>query len=464
MKAQIPLLYGDRVEEADYRDALMTNMIAVERPIRGVNGYILTHPGLEEFGQSSGVDRGGVWNERFLEHYRVSGNDLLQISESGTTETLGTISGSGQVSLAQSFNTQAIVADGKYFLYDKTNGLRQITDENVGSPIDVTWIDGYYFFTDGENIYHTDIDDEESIDPLQFATAEFSPDETLGVAKTQDNQVVVFGRYSTEYFVNRATDNFAFQRISGQAVKSGIVGTHCKCELDGNFFILGGRKEESPSVHIIGPGRVDSIATREIEKIIATYAEDDLADVVIEPRTKDCYMFIIVHLPGETLLYNHTIAKSIGVSQAWTVLEDCCFNEWPAINGIFDPRISKWIYGDKSSSRLGQLNENISTQYGDSAQFIFYSPFISIDSASINELELDTIPGFTDDTATVSFSTTYNGMTYSKQWWNLYSEPNDYETRFIIRRIGYVREYIGFRFRTITEARMAYSNMEIDYG
>ena len=45
-----------------------------------------------------------------------------------------------------------------------------------------------------------------------FATAEFMPDDSLGVAKTQDNKVAVFGRYTIEYFQNVATENFAFQR------------------------------------------------------------------------------------------------------------------------------------------------------------------------------------------------------------------------------------------------------------
>lgn len=465
---QIPLLKGDTVDNADYRDALLVNMVAVKRDIKGANGYIINHQGLTKLGEGEGVDRGGVWNERLLNHYRVSGSRLISVSESGQSTDLGLISGSDWASFAQSFNTQAIVADGNYYLYDQSNGLREITGDNVGNPIDVTWIDGYYFFTDGENLYHTDINDESAIDPLNFATSEFSPDPTLGVGKTQDNQVAAFNRYSTEWFINQAGENFAFRRISGKAVKAGIVGTHCKCEMEGQFFILGGRKEESPSIHALSPGRIQGIATREIDRIIAKYSENELLDVVLESRVERRDKFILVHLPNDTLLYNHTIAQSFGIEQAWTILKSGV-NEspWRGIGGVFDPRMKgcgAWVYGDRTDSTIGFLDEDVSTVYGEKQEFLFFSPFVAIDGASIDKIEIHTIPGFTDEDATVSFSRTENGMTYGLEYFQLYSAPLDYHQRYILRRLGYVRDFVGFKFRAVTSARMAFSGMDVEYG
>ena len=140
-----------------------------------------------------------------------------------------------------SFETQAVIANGDMFLYDGTT-FSQITDPDLGDPIDGVWVRGYYFLTDGENVYHTDINDESSIDPLKFSTAEFMPDKSLGVAKTQDDKVMVFGRYTLQYFIDVATANFAFSNIETRAQKIGIVATHAKCESGGNWFITGGRK------------------------------------------------------------------------------------------------------------------------------------------------------------------------------------------------------------------------------
>lgn len=467
-QVQAPIIKGDAVDtNADYRDALLVNMLAVLRPIRGASGYILSHPGLVELGQGSGIDRAGIWNERLQEHLRVSGTDLISLSTSGTATTIGTISGTDRPSLAYSFNTQAIVADGKMWLYDGST-LSPVTDVNLGNPIDITWIDGYYFLTDGEFLYHTDLTDESSIDPLQTRTSEFSPDPTLAVDKTSDNQVIVFNRYSTEYFENVATENFAFRRIKGKALKAGIVGTHCETELNGTFFILGGGKEESPSIHFLTSGTYQSVATREIDKILASYSESELSEAVLETRVEDRDQFIVVRLPRQTLLYNHTIAKSMGLSSAWTIVKSQVVTDgaWRGVNGVYDPRIPCWVYGDNLDATIGCLDNSVASQYGEDVESIFYTPLIPIENASVNQIEIDTLPGhqIDPDKVTIAVSFTYDGVTHQKEYWNLESEQFEYDQRFIIRRLGYVRNFIGFKGRAVTGERLAFSLLRIDYA
>lgn len=469
MELQAPIIKGDKIDSrTDYRDALPVNFTAVEREILGSNGYLLSHSGLTQHAIGLGIDRGGNWNERLSIHYRVSGANLISVSTSGDVEDLGVISGSKRASInAYSFNTQAIVAGGKMWLHDGAT-LTEITDPDLGIPIDITWIDGYYFLTDGEFLYHTDITDETSIDPLKFATAEFSPDPTLAVDTTSDNQVIVFGRYSTEWFINRATDNFAFQRVASKAVKAGVVGTHCETELNGRFYIMGGGKEESVSIHEIAAGTYSSIATREIEKIISKYTEDDLSNSVLETRVEDKDSFIVVRLPDETLLFNLTIAKSMGLDAAWTIVKSDVLGDvkWRGVNGVFDPRVSGWIYGDNQDERIGLLDNSVATQYGEIVESIFFTPLLDLETMSIDSIELDTIPGHQVDmeNVTCAISTSHDGVVYGMEWWALYGEQYNYNTRFIRRAMGYVRDFIGFKVRTASRERVAFSKMTITYG
>ena len=469
MEIQAPIIKGDRVEKADYRDALPVNLTAVAKPIRGSAGYLQSHQGLVQHATGSGIDRGGIWNERLNTHFRVSGNDFISVAADGVVQVLGTISGTDRATVsAYSFNTQSIIADGKWWLYDGST-LTQQLDSDLGTPIDQTWVDSYYFFTDGEFLYHTDITDETSISPLKFATSEFSPDPTLAVDRTSDNQVIVFNRYSTEYFINRATANFAFQRVSNKAIKAGIVGTHCETELEGSFFILGGGKEESPSVHIISSGTYQSIASREVDKLIGQYSEVELSVAVLETRVIDRDKFIVVRLPNETLLCNLTIMKSLGVDSAWTIVKSGIVDEtkWRGVNGVFDPRVPAWIYGDNQDSRIGKLDDSIAGQYGEEVEMLFYTPFLDIERASVTEFEIDTIPGIqlASKDVRAAFSTTTNGLTYGREWWDLISEQYNYETRFIVRRpTGYIRQYVGFKVRVVSEERCAFSNMRVEYA
>ncbi len=502
----LTLIKGDKHgSETDYRDYLPENMSGIMRPVFGAQGYMLQQPGLTKYGEGIGIDRGGLWNERLEQHFRVSGNSFIKVSAAGASTVIGAISGLDTASLPYSFNTQGIVADGRFWLSDGLT-LTEVTDPDLGDPIDATWIDGYYFFTDGENLYHTDIADETQIDPLKFATAEFSPDPTLGVGKTVDNKAIAFGRYSIEYFANRASENFAFTRIASRALKSGIVGTHCKCEMMNQWFIMGGRKEENVSIHAVGVGSTNKIASREVDKIIGQYSEAELTSAVLEARVEDNYHYLIVHLPNEVLLWNAEVAQAAGTQNAWSILKSDVEGNapWRAKFGLFEPRLGKWVYGDKIDNTLGILDETVATHYGELAEWLLYTPFTYLDSLSIDELEIETIPGFAPppefqriqqytvqcgealaqcgeptaqcgefvirsvpidgDDATVFISLTYNGVTHGSEWTKAYGKSGDYGARFIVRRLGYVSDWVGVKMRGASRSRMAFSRAMLEVG
>jgi Phage stabilisation protein len=466
VKSPFTLIKGDKVaNNTDYRDALPVNMIAVKKAILGADGYMLCQSGLTQIATGIGADRGGVYNERQVNQYRVSGGKLISVNVDGTVTELGAVMGSQQVSMPYSFNTQAVIADGNMFLYDSVNGFRQITDPELGDPVDGVWVDGYYFLTDGEFIYHTDISDESSIDPLKFATAEFSPDPTLAVDKTPDNKVMVFGRYSLEYFENAATDNFAFSRLPNRAQKIGIVATHAKCELNNGYYIVGSRKEESLGVHQVAIGQTIKVSTREIDLILAAYTETELADIRVEGRMESGISLLLIHLPNETLCFNTTIATSFGLEAAWSYLATGSGKYYRGINGVFDANRGYWVYGDRYDTQIGKLDDTVFTQYGESQEWYLYTPLINIETQSIDELAVETIPGFTGSTdATVAICQTIDGITYSAEWWEMYGEPIQYNKRFIIRRLGYVNHWIGFRLRGFTTSRMAFGLITVEHG
>jgi hypothetical protein len=464
--SSITLIKGDKVSaNTDYRDALPVNVSAVLRPILGAVGYMLQQPGLTQLGTGRGVDRGGVWNERFNAHYRVSGTKFIRVAANGAVTELGNIDGTDTVSMPYSFNTQAIVANGKYYLYDPVNGFRRIEDVDLGNPIDAVWVDGLYFFTDGEFLYHTDLTSESSINPLKYATSEFAPDPTLGVSLTVDNKVIAWNRYSTEYFVNQATELFQFSPLPSRTVKYGIVGTHCKAEIGGEFFFMGGPKEGNISIFRLGVGQAINISTREVDKVIAQYNEQQLAVAKLETRIVDNYPYLIVRLPNETLQFNILVAGQAGEDQAWCILKSGITGSFPfrGINGVFDPRTAQWVVGDTISDKIGYLDESVATQYGDIVECEMFTPFVKAETGSINQIEIETIPGFTASSdATVFLSMTYDGNFYSMETLMDYGMPSQYSTRFIKRRLGYVRNWFGMKFRWASRSRMAFGLLNVD--
>jgi len=459
---QVPIINGDKTKpDADYFDALPVNMIAVQRDILGSQGFLYSHDGVVQLATGQGIDRGALYNERMGRHFRVSGQKLIEIV-GGSAVVIGDIPGSDLVSMDYSFNTLMIIASGRMFLYSGT-ALTEVTDIDLGSPIDGCWIDGYYFLTDGEYIYHTDITSESSIDPLKFATSEISPDPTLSVGRTQDNLVIVFNRYTTEYFINEANEQFAFSRLNQKAVSVGIVGTHCWCEMGGDIYILGGSKGSQVSLMLLGAGQAQSVTTRSVNKIIAKYTEAQLSLCKIEARMEAEDHLIYVHLPNDTLVFNSTIAKAFGLSSAWSILKSGQ-NQWRCINGVRDPLQNKWVYGDKIDSRIGTLNTEIASQYGEPVHTEFYSPLVPIESLSVDSIEINTIPGFSATNENIFISTTRDGSQYSQEWSQEATMANQYNDRFIVRRLGYVRKNIGFKFRSLNRGKLNVSGLVASCG
>ncbi len=462
---QATFIKGDKHgSETDYRDYLPENTSGILRPVFNAQGYMLMQPGLTQYATGSGVDRGGIWNERFSKHLRVSGNSIIEVSSEGVVTTIGTISGSDTVSLPYSFNTQAIIASGRMYLYDNAT-LTEVTDSDLGNPIDGVWVNGVYFLTDGEFIYHTDTSSESAIDPLKFATAEFMPDKSLGLAKTSDNKVAVFGRYTTEYFVDVAQDNFSFRRVDSRAHKIGIVGTHCKAEMMNKFFIMGGRKEEAVGIHTVAVGSIAKISSREVDKILKGYSEEELSSSVLEARVEDNYHYLIVHLPNRTLLYNANLGEAIGSEYSWSILktDTTGLSKWRAIHGVYDPRRSEWVYGDRIDSRIGYLDNTVSTHYDEIVEGSIATPLIKLESDSIDEIEIETIPGHTAfSDAKVFLSVTYDGVLYSKEITIPYGLPSNYSQNFIAYALGYVNDWFSIKLRFSSRSRMAFSEALIN--
>lgn len=461
----VTLIKGDKHgSNVDYRDYLPVNVSGVLKPVLDAQGYMYQQPGLTQYATGTGTDRGGVWNERQQNHFRVSGGSFIEVATNGTVNTIGAIGGTDQASLPYSFNTQAIIANGRMWLYDGVT-LSEITDPELGNPIDGVWVDGYYFLTDGENIYHTQINDESLVDPLQFATSEYSPDPTVGLGLTTDNKVIVFNRYTVEYFINTANENFAFTRVPSRAVKYGLVATHAKCEIGGQYFFLGGPKEGQISVYALGIGQAKEVAGREVTRVLQQYDESDLTEAVMESRVIEDYQYLILHLPNEVLLCNLKLSSDPNV--AWSILKSDVPNDtpWRGLNGVFEASRGEWVYGDKLDNTIGFLDESVATHYGNLAECILYTPFVYLEEMSIDELEIFTIPGFNSvDDATVAFSITYDGVTHSMENFLQYGPPGDYAQRFISYRLGYVDNWFAFKFRWASTSRMCFSLLKIHYG
>ncbi len=483
----ITFIKGDTIGiETDYRDSLPVNMTAIQRPIMGAMGYMLQAPGLTSISSFPEDDpcRGAVWNERQEIQYRAWSSDtsgvlreadyIIDINNKPAIDftIIGSWTGANAdrpISMPYSFESQGIVAVDNFFLWlpATTTFLTGGVDMDplfVGT-IDAVWIRGYYFLTDGDTLYHTLLTDETVVEASE-STAQLSPDPILGLGLTQDDKVIVFGRYTVEYFAVIAREGFTFQNLPNRAFKSGLVATHAKVEILGDWFYVGGRKAEGVGVHVIQGISPSRVSSREIEKLLGTYSELELADMNCESREEDGVSYLIVHLPNQTLQLNLNILKELGPDNAWSILSTGTEGDtWRANFGMFDNTFGEWIYGDNLDGRVGKLDSTVATQYDQIAEWLLYTPIMFLDSVSIDEIEIEVIPGHTDfDDAKVFMSLNQDGVTGGTEFILEYGRGFEYDHRFISRRHGYVRNWVTITMRGASRSRMAFGKGRMKYG
>jgi hypothetical protein len=88
-----------------------------------------------------------------------------------------------------------------------------------------------------------------------------------------------------------------------------------------------------------------------------------------------------------------------------------------------------------------------------------------LEDMSIDSLNIETIPGESgSDDATMFVSLTYDGVTYGKEFTEAYGAPGNRNKRYIVNRLGYVRNWVGFKLRGVSLARMAFGRGFIEVG
>ncbi|MCY1400854.1 Phage stabilization protein [compost metagenome] len=458
--AQIGILSGIYADEsADFRTSYPVNLIPVPKEEGISNGYLRPADGMIEQGTGPGTDRGGInWNG-FC--YRVMGTKLVSISNIGGITVLGDVGGSGQVSMDYSFDKLAIASSGAlYYLTGST--LTRVTDPDLGTVLDVVWVDGYFMTTDGEFLVVTELNNPFAVDPLKYGSSEADPDPVKGLVKIQ-NEVYAMNRHTIEVFDNVGGDFFPFQRIESAQISKGILGTHCACVIQDTIAFLGSGRNEAPSIYLGINGTATKIATREIDQILLGYTEVQLAASVVEARVDKGHQHVIIHLPDRALVYD--LSGSQAVQQPlWLSLTSSLadFSTYKAKNLVWC--YDKWLCADPTSTKHGYLTNTVSSHYGEIVRWEFGTSITYNESrgAIFHQLELVCLPGRIEFGKDPSINTSYSldGETWSNEKSIQAGKQGDRGKRLVWFQQGHMLNWRIQRFKGTSDARISIARLE----
>ena len=457
---QVPILSGITTnEESDFRTSYPRNYEPVSLDQGISQGYLRPADGIVFNGTGPGIDRGGInWNDIC---YRVMGSKLVSIAENGAYTTLGDVGGVTQVTFDYSFDRLAIASNENLFYWDGST-LTQVTDPDLGTVVDMIWIDGYFMTTDGEFLVVTELLDPTAVNPLKYGSSEIDPDPVVALKKLR-NEAYAINRYTIESFRNIGGSLFPFQRIEGAQMQRGCVGTHaCAVYLDRIAFIGGGRNE-AVSAWIGINGVTEKIATREIDLILSKYKISQLSQVVLEERVTSGQQLLYIHLPDKTLVYNSVASQSAGIPVWYTVdsgLRDASIYRARNFVRAYD----KWLCGDPSTANHGYLTEDVSSHYEELIGWEFDTKIIYNEGrgAIFHELELVALSGraVLGDDPTIYTEYSLDGETWSQKQPIQAGKQGQRNQRLVWLQQGHMEHWRNQKFTGTSDAHLAFARLE----
>jgi hypothetical protein len=446
----------------DYRESMPINMEPIIEDSGISSGYLRQPDGITELSSNNpGLDRGGInWNSKC---YRVLGTEFSFIAEQGAASKIGDVKGSNKAKYDYSFDYLCVVAGGLAYLYDGSD-FNRITDMDLGAPIiDVVWVDGYFMFTDGTSLIVTDLDDPFSVNPLKYGSSEVDPDKVVALKKIR-NEVYAVNRNTIEVFDNIGGNLFPFQRIEGAQMTKGGISTDCVCTFMDTIAFVGGSRNEPLSVWIGSAGSVRKISTREIEKELAGYTENTLVlDSSLETVVFAGRNLLYLHLPNKTLVYNAEVSQSAG-KHVWHQLISGANEEGQYLSRNYVYCYDKWMVGHPTENKLGMIDSDVKTHWGDIVRWRFGTKFLYNNSRGglIHELELVGLPGNNALSESDQIYTQHSedGRSWSKYKYITAGPQGNRSQRLRWRRQGRMSNYRTQRFGGTSNSRLAITRLE----
>jgi Phage stabilisation protein len=460
---QIQILNGIYISPAaDFRTNYPRNLVPVPKETGVSKGFLRPADGIEALADGPGTDRGGFnWNGVL---YRVMGSMLVTQAADGTITQIGDVGMGGQVTMDEGFDRLAIWSAGGLYYWDGTD-LTRVTDPDLGTVIDGCWVAGYFMSTDGTSLIVTELNDPTAVNPLKYGSAESDPDRIQAVSELR-NEVYAFGRYTIEVFQNVGGDNFPFQRIDGAQVPKGVIGTHAYALMGQTFLFLGSGKGEAPAVYAVAAGSADKVSTAEIEQLLMSYTEEQLASVVCESKVEKGHLQFHIHLPDQCLVYDLAASQALQ-TPVWSTLDSgVSFHPetYRARNMVWC--YDAWMVADPTSSATGRLTQDTMAHYGAAVawQFGTIAEYNESRGFIVLSLELIGTPGRVPLSASpvIWHSYSVDGETWSRERPIPAGGQGQRGKRLQWRKCGKAMQYRMERFRGTSDARMSVARLEAE--
>jgi hypothetical protein len=258
-------------------------------------------PGLVvEYDIGGGAYRGGLNNNGRV--FVVVGQSLIELLSNGTTTSRGTL-GSTTGNVGMVANTTQLVFSDAASLYVLTLATNVLTSTPFNGKARIDYINQLIVFVtrDTQQFGWTALGDATSIDALDFASAESSPDNLVSLI-VDHRELLLLGQDSIEDWLN-TTSTAVFERNPGVAIEEGIASEFCVAKLDSSVYWLTSSSRGQGKVVRLQGYVPTTISTQAIEEKLTGL---DLSGATAYAYEMEDSKFYCLNVPGldTTLVYD----------------------------------------------------------------------------------------------------------------------------------------------------------------
>lgn len=375
--------------------------------------------------------------------YVVAGNMVYSIDSNGAETSLGTINtSSGPVSMAHNdaSTKELVLVDGvDGWEYDTANGLVQITDPEFLPADVVTYQDGYFIFNRAgtAQFFLSNLNNAGAYDLTDRATAEGAPDVLVSLISNH-RELWLFGAETTEVWFNSGDADFPFERISGAFIERGCGAAHSIAEEDNTLFWFG-EDRTVYRAHGYTPQRISTFAIEEQWRDYVT-----VSDAYAFTYTMGGHKFYVITFPSGKGTFVYDISTGF-----WHERESFGEGKWRGC--CYANAYGKHLIGDYESGRMGILDLDVYTEYGETMIGTLTGPPVAQDRMRLFhakfELDIESGVGITtgqgsDPQIMMDYSDDGGRTFNNRQLWRSMGKIGEYQARLRWMQQGQSRNRI----------------------
>ena len=449
----IPLGQNDSIlTSEDVSRIRLRNMYMVNNPFSPDGVSRVSRPTLTSFLDVGTGPIMGIWQQDGSIGNRwliVSGSELYSYDGASTT-LLGSVPGTGQAQFAGNIVKALIVRDGLVYSTNGSNLLPVAMPDSV--LVDsVACIDSVFILSvKDDQVFYWMNPTESTPDPLNFASAERTPDPIKAVAVASD-EIWFLGGASVEVWQSTGNQDAPYQRVAGRVYTEGCTDKNTVCTSSYNGYPCIVWVTDKKTV-VIAQGQPSKISNATIEEALR-----DATDLRAWMFRSNKNTFYVLSNHVWTYVYDLDM-------KTWSRWDSFGYDYWRAKNGI---QVGDAVYaGDSLTGKVWHLNEAGS----DDGQPVIreVSGFVNLQGNHVNceSINIRVNSGFSDSyleepLLEMRFSDDY-GVTYSDYYQISLGSMGQYYKDVTIRSLGRMyrpgREF-EFRFSDLDRFRLDYATI-----